>query len=291
MSALTGQQGGQGDNASANAGNQTPPTDWRSALPAEYHSEKSLESIKGKDWAEAGPALVKSYVNAQKLVGADKLVLPTATSTPEQIKEFRTKLGVPEKFEDYGVKLPDGVKAEQLDQKLVDSWRQRLHAQGVPKAAAEALIADYITDNVGSAAAAEKARTDQDTQWELSLKQKFGDQYDAQVNYARHALANLGTPELAAAIDKAGFGNHPELVSFFAKAGKAISDDSANGRGNGQGNGAPKTAAAAQAALDAFNRDDAKQKALWDKSHASHEAVVKERAALFETAFPKEKAT
>lgn len=290
MSALTGQQPGQGT-PPGDAGNQTPPTDWRSALPAEYHSEKSLESIKGKDWAEAGPALVKSYVNAQKLVGADKLVLPTATSTPEQIKEFRTKLGVPEKFEDYGVKLPEGVKAEQLDQKLVDSWRQRLHAQGVPKAAAEALIADYITDSVGYVAAAEKARTDQDAQWELSLKQKFGDQYDAQVNYARHALANLGTPELAAAIDKAGFGNHPELVSFFAKAGKAISDDSANGRGNGQGNGAPKTAAAAQAALDAFNRDDTKQKALWDKSHASHEAVVKERAALFETAFPKEKAT
>lgn len=291
MSAITGQQDGQGAGASGNAGNQTPPTDWRSALPAEFHSEKSLESIKGKDWAEAGPALAKGYVNAQKLVGADKIVIPGKDATPEQIKEYRTKLGVPEKFEDYGVKLPEGVKPEQLDQKLVDSWRQRLHAQGVPKAAAEALIADYITDNVGSVAAAEKARADQDTQWELSLKQKFGDQYDAQVNYARHALANLGTPELAAAIDKAGFGNHPELVSFFAKAGKAISDDSANGRGNGQGNGAPKTPAAAQAALDAFNRDEGKQKALWDKTNPAHDAAVKERTALFETAFPKEPAT
>lgn len=295
MSIVTGQtdgKGGQGGDASGDAsktGNQNPPTDWRAGLPEDMRGEKSLESIKGKDWAEAGPTLVKGYINAQKLVGADKLVIPGKDATPEQIAEFRTKLGVPAKPEEYAITLPEGMTEDKLDKKLMDTWRGRLHAAGIPKTQAEAIIKDYLADNAAQMTESTKQAEKQQQDWELALKQKFGNNYDEQVNFAKHALAQLGDKSLAEMLDSTGFGSHPAVVEFFAKAGRAISDDKARGSGGG-GVGKPNNAPAAQAALNAMNTDTAKQTALWDKNHPQHEAVVKERAELFKIAFPTEAA-
>ena len=291
MSIVTGQtggEGGQGAGTSGDAGksgSQTPPTDWRAGLPEELRGEKSLESIKGKDWSEAGPALVKSYVNAQKLVGADKLVIPGKDASPEQVAEFRAKLGVPAKPEDYVVTLPEGMTEDNLDKKLMDTWRSRLHAQGIPKTQAEAIIKEYLADNAAQMTAQAKAAEKQQQDWELSLKQKFGSNYDTEVNFAKFALAQLGDQQLAAVLDQTGFGSHPAVVEFFAKAGRAISDDKARGNGGGNG-GKPTNAPAAQAALNAMNNDQAKHNALWNKNDPQHDAVVKERAELFKLAYP-----
>src|SRR5438093_625268 len=74
-----------------------PVTDWRSALTGEFAplaTDKSLEVIKGKDWSEAGPLLAKGYVSAQKMIGGS-VQIPGPQATPEQIKAFRAKIGVP----------------------------------------------------------------------------------------------------------------------------------------------------------------------------------------------------
>lgn len=288
MSVITGQKEGQGTPPPEGSGNQ-PPSDWRAGLPEELRGDKSLESIKGKDWAEAGPVLVKNYIHAQSLVGADKIIIPGKDATKEQVAEYRKKLGVPEKPEDYAHKLPEGLTEDKIDKKLLDTWKQRLHAQGLSKTQAEAVIADYLTDNVGTIKANETAAAKQQEKWELELKTKFGGDYDKQVNFARHALDKLGNPELTALLDSSGLGSNPAVVEFFAKAGKAISDDSARGNGGSQFSGKPTSAAGAQSALEAFNRDVAKQEALWKPEHPQHAHVVAERNELFQMAFPSKK--
>lgn len=262
------------------------PTDWRAGLPPELQKESVFESIKGKDWAEAGPILAKGYHSAQKMVGADKLVLPTKDSTPEQIADFRKKLGVPDKFTDYAVALPEGLTEDKLDKKLLDTWRERLHKQGVPKAAAEGIIKDYLTDNVGFEAEKTKAAEKQRLDWDLELKQKFGTDYDKNINLARHALAEFVDPKLTEWLDSTGAGNHPAVVEFFAKVGKGLSDDVIrSGSGTG-GGGPPKTAAAAEALLNSRFNDQEWYKALHDEKSPRHEAVVKERMELFKQAYP-----
>src|SRR5262247_2235515 len=76
----------------------TPPppsfTDWRRFAPEELRNDPTLAQIKGNTWEEAGPNLVKGYVNAQKLVGGSAK-LPGPDAKPDEIRAFQDKLGVP----------------------------------------------------------------------------------------------------------------------------------------------------------------------------------------------------
>lgn len=289
MSLLTGQDGAAGGQASGGptggSGGTGNQPDWRTALPDDLKNEKVFESIKGKDWAEAGPLLAKNYLHAQRLVGAEKLVLPTEHSSPEEIANFRTKLGVPAKPEEYGYKLPEGLTEDKIDKGRMDLWRKELHEAGIPKAAAERIMSKYLSEEFGATQAANAARTKQLADNELAIKQEFGLKFDEKVNYARLAIREFGTPQLTEILDQTGLGSHPDVVKLFAAIGSKLSDDRARGGGGGGANPLA-TPELAQDALNAFNRDQSKQKALFDAADPQHKWVVEERQKLFAAAFP-----
>jgi hypothetical protein len=58
---------------------------------------------------------------------------------------------------------------------------------------------------------------------------------------AKKSLDAFGTPELRSLLEVSGLGNHPEIIRFMFKAGKAISEDryvgSSSGSNAGKGNG------------------------------------------------------
>lgn len=284
MSLITDPNAGQGT-PPGSGGNQNP--DWRSSLPEELRGEKVFESIKGKNWDEAGPVLAKNYINAQRLVGADKLVLPTDKSSPEEIQAFRAKLGVPAKPEEYTFKLPEGLAETSLDKARLDSWRKEMHEAGIPKAAAERLLSRYIADEHTTVQAIAQTKATEMKQHELALKQEFGVKFDEKVNYARLAVKEFGSDNLVQILDSTGLGSHPEVVKLFAAIGEKLGDDTARGTGGIRFDAQSKEGA--QAALNEFNRNEEKMKALFDRDHPQHDAVVKERAALFAAAFPTEK--
>lgn len=55
-------------------------------------------------------------------------------------------------------------------------------------------------------------------------KEFGGDAFDANLGVARKAIETFGSKELVELLDSTGFGNHPEIVRAFYKAGKAISE-------------------------------------------------------------------
>ena len=292
MSLLSGQQpsgDGQGVAAPAPAGGagNPPITDWRTSLPEDLRSEKVFESIKGKDINEAFPILAKNYVHAQKLVGAEKLVVPGPSATPEELSAFYTKLGRPAKPEEYSIKLPEGLTEDRLDKVRVDTWRKELHDAGIPKVAAERLLSKYLADEHGAHTAAQAAQTKALEQNELSLKQEFGTKFDEKVNHARWAVKEFGSDALLQMLDQTGLGSHPEVVKLFAKIGESVGDDRARGQGSRQMAGATLAPETAQHELTIFNKNPENTKALFDANHPRHDAVVSERKALFEAAFPK----
>jgi hypothetical protein len=288
---VTGQSGGQGGGASAAAGSQgnnTAITDWRSALPEALRGEKAFESIKGKDLNEALPELSKQFLHAQRMVCADKVVLPNDKSTPEEIKAFRTKLGVPENPDDYkDFKLPEGLTADKLDKERLTLWQKEMHEAGIPKSQAERLISKFLSEEHGHGQAQLQAQAKQIENWELQVKQEFGTKLDEKLNFSRWAVKEFGDPELVAVLDSTGLGSHPSVVKLLAKIGEQLADDKQRGFNSGGPRGGNLTPESAQAALSAFNRDEAKQAALFKADHPQHEIVVKERQALFEAAFPK----
>ena len=60
--------------------------DFKSLIPESFKEEKSLENFNNME------DLLKSYLHAQKMVGADKIPVPNKFATDEDWKEVFTRL-------------------------------------------------------------------------------------------------------------------------------------------------------------------------------------------------------
>jgi hypothetical protein len=143
-------------------------------------------------WAEAKGwkdplAAVESAYHLEKLIGFDKagrtLVVPDANSTPEQVKAFNQKLGVPETVEGYKLPLPEGADPE--FSKTAAKW---FHDHGVPAKSAEGIVKDWNSYQETVYAAQEKARQTQSDQDFNDIKSEWGKAYDSRIEIAKRGL-------------------------------------------------------------------------------------------------------
>jgi len=96
--------------------------DWVNLVPEELRGEGSLKAI--PDFG----TMAKNYVNAQKMVGADKIVIPGKNAKPEDWDAVFNKLGRPEKPEAYAIAPPETMPKDfPLDTKLLDEYRGIAH--------------------------------------------------------------------------------------------------------------------------------------------------------------------
>lgn len=106
-----------------------------------------------------------------------------------------------------------GLTQEQA-QKLVEYDAKRMSSAASPEA---------------QQAAAIEHRNAQVAQWEGEIKadkELGGANLDASIQVAQKALASFGSPELSAMLKQSGLGSHPEIVRFFHKVGKELSEGS-----------------------------------------------------------------
>lgn len=66
-------------------------------------------------------------------------------------------------------------------------------------------------------------------------KEFGGEKLAENLSVAKTALDKFGSPELKQLLNDSGLGNHPEIIRFFYRAGKAISNDRIVSGGNGPG--------------------------------------------------------
>jgi len=125
---------------------------------------------------------------------------------------------VPEKYE---FTMPDGVE---LDAAAADEFSAIAKELKLSQADAQR-IADVATKMQQKQAETHVATV---KGWADSCKtdKEFGgDNLDQNLSVARKAIDTFGSPELKALLNTSGLGNHPEVVRFAFKAGKAISED------------------------------------------------------------------
>lgn len=127
----------------------------------------------------------------------------------------------PEVPESYDLKMPDGLE---LDKAAADEF----------SAIAKELKLDQPTAQklADVAAKMQQRQVEQHAKlvesWVETVKTDKdigGDKLDENLAVARKALEAFGTPELRDVLNATGFGNHPEIIKAFFKAGKAISED------------------------------------------------------------------
>ena len=81
---------------------------WKNMLPEEIRGEQSLDMV--TDF----PGAFKQLVNAQKMIGKDKIVKPGPNATPSEKEAFQIALGRPQTKDGYKINLAPEL-AEGLD--------------------------------------------------------------------------------------------------------------------------------------------------------------------------------
>ena len=81
----------------------TTTSTWKDSISEQYRNDPNIEKFTEAD------ALAKSYINAVKMIGQDKLVVPTNNSTEEAWNEVYDKLGRPESAEKYSLDVKSEV--------------------------------------------------------------------------------------------------------------------------------------------------------------------------------------
>lgn len=128
------------------------------------------------------------------------------------------KPAAPEKYE---FAAPEG---QELDANALSVFEPIAKELGLTQEQAQKLVDIYPQIQQQQAEAWSK----QGEEWREQVKSDKeigGDKYTANVGNAQKALDQFGSPALREYLETTLLGNHPELVRFFAKVGKAVSED------------------------------------------------------------------
>lgn len=194
--------------------------------------QQTLPLTGGTPPPEAGKPTGTEAAPTQKATTTEGTAVPVAAEKPPE----------PE----LSLKLPDGVVA---DEALSKEFLPLAKELGLKQDGVQKLTDIYLKGQAGVAERAHKAVADQDAQWKAALKSDpeiGGEKLEQHLVVARKAIAQFGSPALSEFLSSTGLTNHPEVVRFCHRIGKALAEDSVAGTSGANANGAtPKSGDAA----------------------------------------------
>ncbi len=253
-------------------GNETEVADWKASLPEELKADPSLSPIKDIT------GLVKSYVNAQKLIGGEKVAIPKDESDG-QWEVVYNRLGRPESPDKYSLVKPEGLP--DYDEGAEKAFREQAHKLGLSDRQAKGLFEWYGStagEKFASASEAQKASLEQGL---TALKAEWGQSFADKVAQAQKAVGFYGDDELKGFLNESGLGNHPAMVKLFAKLGSGLKEDGLRGT---QGTGLAPADAKTQ--INSILND--RNHPYHDRYKPGHNEAVAEMLKLHEAASPQE---
>ena len=244
------------------SGEQTTQNNFQDLIPEEYRGEKSLSNFKDMN------DFVKSYLSAQKIVGADKIPVPNKFATEDDWKAVFTKLGAPEKPEDYKYNFKEG----EVDQELLSTFNQQAHKLGLLPQQAESLIKFYNDMNEGSSVQAEEKAAQTRIHTENELKKEFGPQYVKRLDQAKRlASSTLGNDFLENTLlaDGSRLGDNLNVVKAFSNLAEKLSEDEVV-KGDSS---SYMTANEIEKEINSLTEEGSP---YWIKTHPNHQKAVQE---------------
>ena len=244
------------------SGEQTTQNNFQDLIPEEYRGEKSLSNFKDMN------DFVKSYLSAQKIVGADKIPVPNKFATEDDWKAVFNKLGAPEKPEDYKYNFKEG----EVDQELLSTFNQQAHKLGLLPQQAESLIKFYNDLNEGSSVQAEQKAAQTRLHTENELKKEFGPQYVKRLDQAKRlASSTLGNDFLENTLlaDGSRLGDNLNVVKAFSNLAEKLSEDEVV-KGDSS---SYMTANEIEKEINSLTEEGSP---YWIKTHPNHQKAVQE---------------
>ena len=246
------------------------PGNWKTSISEEFRNDPSIEKFTEID------ALAKSYINATKMIGQDKLVIPTNNSTEDQWNEVYEKLGRPESADKYALDINSEIVS--MDEGAVKSFAEQSHKLGLNNKQAQGILEFYKNNMEGTA---QQSRIDTETaqtQSEQQLRQEWGRDFEGKVKQAGAlAKANINPEVLDMQLqDGTRIGDHPEIIKGFAKIAGMMSEDKILSSENEN----TDTSKDIESEISAISND--KNGPYWNKNHPDHDKTVQKVYTLRE---------
>ena len=250
------------NNTEATLVSENQETNFKDLIPEGFKEEKSLDNFNNME------DFVKSYLHAQKLVGADKIPVPNKHATDEDWNEVFKRLGAPDTPEDYKYNLKD----VEMDQNQVKEFNKAAHQLGLLPKQAEGLIKFYNEMNGNEAASQEEAAAQAQLVTETELKKEFGPQFAKRLDQAKKLAVNsLGSDFLENTFLKDGsrIGDNIKVIKAFSELADKLSEDEII-KGDGSDY---MTAKDIEKEINELTQEGS---AYWSKTHPNHQKAVDE---------------
>ena len=246
---------------------QSVPTvakSWKEAISEEFREDPNIAKFTEID------ALAKSYINATRMIGQDKVAVPNNNSTDDQWNEVYDKLGRPESPDKY--KLEANSDVVPLDEGAIKQFAENAHQLGLNNKQAQGILEFYKNSMEGSA---QQTKIDTETsqaQAEQELRKEWGRSYDDNIKRAAQvAKANMNAEILDLTLsDGRRLGDHPEIIKGFANIANLMSEDKMIG--TGEDNATSGRDLNEEISKIVNDRDGP----YWNKSHPEHDKIVQQ---------------
>jgi len=243
------------------------PDNWKDYLPDDIKAEASLGVIHDI------PSLAKSYVHAQKNIGAGKVSIPGKHATDDDWSNFFKTVGLPEQ-DKY---LSDTPK-DKADTEFFKGFKDLAHKAGILPQQANKLLAWY-DDLVAKDVAGMKSQSEQKmTAANDALKKEWGMGYKDKMGYVDSVVKELnekmGDNQFVSMLEETGLGNDPRFAKVMAMVGEMVGEDTFKG-GTGAHQNTPSGIAEK---ISAITGDF--QGPYYNANHPGHKAAVEEVLSL-----------
>jgi hypothetical protein len=232
-------------------------------VPDDIKKDPSLKPFK-----DVG-SLLKSYVNAQKMIGKDRAILPTEKSPPEDWANFYKKMGLPEK-EKYDLKTPEWVKPDAT----LEAIKEMAHQNGIlPRQLQPVLDSYYAKTKEAQELAQAEAKKQREEQLG-GLKKEWGNAYEKNISLAKEALKAFGDENLVGWLNESGAGDNIHIIKLLNNIGSKLIEQPMKAMGaEHDGSMSPQEK---QARIGDIMADPA----YWDGSSPKHKPLVDELTRL-----------
>jgi len=191
---------------------------WINSLDEDVRADKGLGSFKSvKD-------LAKSYVNAHKMIGKDKIAVPNEKSTPSEWEAYFEAGGRPKTVADYKLDYPKDMPVPE-EPELKKGYIELAHKAGLSQKQTQALYEYYNNIVKQSVAKQEQDEQLEKSESEEKLHTLWGNAYDQRVhfgNVAVHEGSDGDADFEARLIEK--FGNDPDFIRYSSNLGNKFAE-------------------------------------------------------------------
>jgi len=260
----------------------TDQPDWQSFVDEDIREDASLRDLGTIN------DLAKRVIHSQKLIGADKVVIPAADAPEEDKSAFFKALGRPDTPDAYELpteNMPEGFAPADG---RVDFMRTEAHRLGISAQQFAGLVradANFMK-KAGEDHATASAQTHEESV--LAMKKEMGAAYDQNVQIAKGTIERFADGDTAFLefLNESKLGDDPRMVNMFVRIGKMISVDELIGEGGNKSD--IPTPQEAQGKIDAMRLDPDFMTAYSNKKNPGFRAAQKQMQALYKLAHPED---